>query len=59
MIGSDDVGLSGAEGAGRFCGDHILRVFEADSEEDVTVPVSPTDPLRRVEGVNLQLKHAR
>lgn len=59
VIGSDDVGLSGTKGAGRLCGDDILRVFQANSEKNVTVPVSSTDPLRGVEGMNLQLKHTR
>lgn len=59
MVGPDDVGVSGAKGAGRLCGDHILRVLQANSEENMTVPVSSADPLRRVEGMNLQLKHTR
>lgn len=49
VIGSDDVCVSGSEGARRLRGDHILRVFKANPEKYVTVPVSSTDALRRVE----------
>lgn len=59
VIGPDDVGLSRAKGARRLCGDHILRVFEANSEKYMTVPVSSADALRRVEWMDFQLKHAR
>lgn len=59
VIGPDDVGVSGAKGARWLCGDHILRVFQANPEEYVTVPVSSADALRRVEGMDLQLKHTR
>lgn len=57
VIGPDNVGVSGAKGAGRLCGDHILRVFQANPKKYMTVPVSSADALRRVEGMNLQLKH--
>lgn len=33
-------------------------MFEADSEEDVTVSVPPAHALGRVEGVDLQLEHS-
>lgn len=59
VIGPDDVSVSRSKRARRFCRNHVLRVFEADSEEDVTVSVSPADALRRVEGVDFQFKHAR
>lgn len=48
VIGPDDVGVSRAKGARRLCGDHILRMFQANSEKYVTVPVSSADALRRV-----------
>lgn len=56
VVGPDHVGVSGSEGAGRLCGDHVLRVLEADPEEYVTVPVPSADALRRVEGMDLELK---
>lgn len=59
VIGPDHVGVSGAEGAGRLRGDDVLRVLQADPEEDVAVAVSPADALRSVEGVDLQLEHTR
>lgn len=58
VIGPDDVGLPRAEGAWRLRWDHIFRVLEADSEEYVTVSVSPADALSRVVRVDFQLKHA-
>lgn len=59
VIGPDYVGLSRPERARWFCGNHVLRVFEADSEEKVTVPVSSADALRRVERMDFKFKHAR
>lgn len=59
VVGSDDIRVSGAKGARWLCGDHILGVLEADSEENVTVPVFPADAVRRVERVDLQLEHSR
>lgn len=59
VIGPDDVGVSGAKGARWLCGDHILRVFQANPEEYVAVPVSSADALRRVEGMDLELEHTR
>lgn len=58
VVGPDDVGVPGAEGARRLRGDHILGVFEANPEEYVAVSVSSADALRGVERVDLQLKHA-
>lgn len=59
VIGPDDVSVSSAKGARWFSRDHILWVFEADSEENVAVPVSSADTLRRVEWMDFQLKHTR
>lgn len=58
MVGPDDVGVPGSEGARRLRGDHVLGVFEANTEEYVAVSVSSADALRGVERVDLQLKHA-
>lgn len=57
VICPDDVGVSSAEGARWLCRDHILWVFQANSEKYVAISVSSADPLRRVKGVDLQLKH--
>lgn len=59
VIGPDDVRVSRPKRARWLCRNHVLRVFEADSEEDVTVSVSPADALRRVERMDFQFKHAR
>lgn len=59
VIGPDDVSVARTKGTRRLCGDHILRVFETNSEKYMTVPVSSADSLGRVERVNLQLKHTR
>lgn len=59
VVGPDHVGVSGAKGAGRLRGDHILWVLQTNPEEYVAVAVSSADALRRVEGVDLQLKHTR
>lgn len=58
VVGPDDVGVPGSEGARRLRGDHVLGVFEANPEEYVAVSVSSADALRGVERVDLQLKHA-
>lgn len=59
MIGPDDVSVSRSKRARWLCRNHVLRVFEADSEENVTVPVPPADALRGVERMDFQFKHAR
>lgn len=59
VIGPDDVGVARTKGARRLCRDHILRVFETNSEKYMTVPVSSADPLGRVERMDLQFKHTR
>lgn len=59
VIGPDDVGVSRSKRARWLCRNHVLRVFEADSEENVTVPVPPADALRRVERVDFKFKHTR
>lgn len=58
VIGPDNVGVSGAKGAGWLRWDNVLRVLEANSKEYVTVSVSPADALRRVKWMDFQLKHA-
>lgn len=57
MIGPDYVGVSRPKGTRGLRGNHVLRVFEADPEENVTVPVSSADALRRVEGMDFKFKH--
>lgn len=59
VIGPDDVGVARTKGARRLCRDHILRVFETNSEKYMTVPVSSAHPLGRVERMDLQFKHTR
>lgn len=59
VVGPDDVGVSRAKGARWLCRDHILWVLKTNSEKYMTVPVSSADALRRVKGVDFQLKHAR
>lgn len=58
VVSPDHVRVSGSEGARWLGGDHVLRVFETDPEEDVTVPVSSAHALCGVEGVDLQLEHS-
>lgn len=59
VVGPDHVGVSRSKGARWLCRNHVLRVLEADSEENVTVPVSSADALRRVERVDFKFEHAR
>lgn len=59
VIGPDYVGVSRSKRARWLRRNHVLRVLEADSEENVTVPVSSADALRRVERMDFQLKHTR
>lgn len=57
VIGPDYVGVSRSKGTRGLCGNHVLRVLEADSEENMTVPVSSADALRRVERMDFKFKH--
>lgn len=57
VIGPDYVGVSSSKRARWLCRNHVLRVFEADSEENVTVPVPSADALRRVERMDFKFKH--
>lgn len=57
VVGPDYVGVSRSEGTRGLCGNHVLWVLEADSEENMTVPVSSADALRRVERMDFKFKH--
>lgn len=57
VIGPDYVCVSRSKGTRWLCRNHVFWVFEADSEENVTVPVSSADALRRVERMDFKFKH--